>query len=144
MSNVLLPHPTNGTSYFGFIPESKSRGIVIPPGLIVLKQGKYRDPGGFGAAHIWGKHSAELIREGYQTADKVSTYVADIVHPGAPILFEYGSIAGTKVTIVKSTLGLAILRYEDIAGGRYSVTTAYAQKNAHGTRIGTVGTWKIS
>ena len=144
MSNVLLPHPTNGTSYFGAIPECKSRGVIIPPGPIVLKVGKYREQGGFGAAHIWGKHSAELIREGYETAEKVSAYVADIVHPGAPILFEYGSLAGVKVTIVRSTLGLAILRYEEMDGGRYSVTTAYAQKNAHGTRIGTVGTWENS
>jgi hypothetical protein len=139
MSNVLLPHPTNGTLHYGRILAVTSRGVFIPGGPVVLKVGKHRDPGGFGAEHIWGKHAVELVKIGYAVPEDVPKYVAEIVRPGSPVHCEFDTLRDTRVTVVRTTHGVAVLRYEDIAGGRYSVITAFAQRNAHGTRIGTVG-----
>lgn len=136
MSNSLLSHPTNGTSYFGLVEEKRVGQIIIPGGPIVLKVGKHSERGGFGAAHIWGKHSLELGDAGFTCLDEVPNYVAEIIRPGAPIYCEFNNLRGNhRVTVIRTTTGLAILEYRNEV---YSVVTAYAQKNAHGTRIGSV------
>ena len=140
MPNTLIVHPTNGTCYFGVVPEKTVRGILIPGAPIVLKLGRHSGRGGFGVRHIWARHEREMRARGYTCIDDVAKYVAEIVRPGSPIFCEFQQIRDIRVTVVRTTTGLAVLEYK-LAGDdcHYSVVTAFAQRNAHGTRIGSVG-----
>ncbi|MNS23533.1 hypothetical protein D3C72_553510 [compost metagenome] len=80
-----------------------------------------------------------MRERGYEGEDDVAKYVAEIVCPGSPIFCEFDRMKDTRVTVIRSVIGLAILEYKTHGDDEhYSVVTAYAQRNAHGTRIGTV------
>lgn len=139
MPNTLVLHPTNGTYYFGMIPEKRIRGILIPGAPIVLKRGKHSGRGGFGVAHIWARHERELRLKGHDGIDDVPRYVADIVRPGSAVFCEFERIRDMRVTVVRTSTGVAVLEHKDMGEDpHYSVVTAFAQRNAHGTRIGSV------
>lgn len=140
MPNTLILHPTGGTPYFGVVLEAKVKGIVIPGAPIVLKAGRHGPRGGFGVRHIWARHQNDLVRLGCATDADVATYVAAIVQPGSPVHCEFSSMRGHRVTVVRTSSGVAILEYFSggVAGAHYSVVTAYPQKNVQGTRIGTI------
>lgn len=143
MPNTLIPHPTNGTCYFGVIPEKTVRGILVPGAPIVLKLGRHSGRGGFGVRHIWARHERELLSRGHTCIDDVPKYVADIVRPGSPIFCEFQQIREMRVTVVRTSTGVAVLEHKAIGEDRhYSVVTAFSQRNAHGTRIGTVGEYR--
>lgn len=137
MPNTLIPHPTNGTFFYGAIPEKTIRKYVVPGAPIVLKRGAHRAKGGFGVRHIWARHSTEMLQFGYTSEDDVPKYVADIVRAGSQVLCEFNGIKDTRVTVVQSRIGVAILGH-DAYHGHYSVITAYSQRDPHGTRIGSV------
>lgn len=140
MPNTLIIHPTNGTYYFGMIPEKIVRGILVPGAPIVLKLGRHSGRGGFGARYIWARHEKEIRAKGHTCIEDVSKYVAEIVRPGSPIFCEFAQLRDMRVTIVRTSIGVAVLEHKEMGDDRhYSVVTAFAQRNAHGTRIGTVG-----
>lgn len=116
-------HPENGKKYnFGTIPEIKSRGILIPGGIIRLKHGRHIGPNrGFGAAHIWAEHQYEMSKAGFKNKTEVAAYVASIIEVGTPIFCEFSNLKGfQRLTVVKSTKGVAILEYKGtIYDGHY-------------------------
>lgn len=144
MSNALVPHPTNGTVFFGRVEEAKSRKYFIPGAPIVLKVGKHSSRGGFGVRHIWARHEKELQAKGYTSVEDVPRYVADIICEGSAILYE-GASWSTRVTVVRSRLGVAILEHQDHGDDcYYSVVTAFAHSNAHGVKVGSVVAYAAS
>ncbi len=143
MPNTLILHPTNGTQFFGMVPEKRVSGVLIPGAPIVLKLGRHGGRGGFGVRHIWSRHELEVRARGYTCIDDVARYVAEIVRPGSPIFCEFARLRDIRVTVVRTTTGIAVLEHKQ--GGNdchYSVVTAFAQRNAHGTRIGTVSEYR--
>ena len=138
MPDTLIPHPTNGTFVFGRVVEKKTKGFFIPGGDVYLKLGKHGGRGGFGVRHIWTRHHVDLSARGYIAENDVAKYVADIVRPGSPVFCEFAHIRDVRVTVVRTAMGVAVLEYKNIAEPHYSVVTAFARRNAHGTRIGSV------
>lgn len=139
MSHTLIPHPTNGTNFFGRVVLKTVGTIVIPAGPIVLKRGRY-GRAGFGAAHIWQRHQKEMRKAGFLLETDVVRYVASIIVPGAPLYCEFERIRDTRLTLVRSASGTAVLEHKphDPNGPCYSVVTAFDGRNPHGTRIGRV------
>jgi hypothetical protein len=89
--------------------------------------------------HIWARHKAEILARGYSLEEDVAKYVADIVRLGSPLFCEFGHIQNVRVTVVRTTIGIAVLEHKTHADNdHYSVVTAFARRNPHGTRIGTV------
>lgn len=143
MPNTLILHPTNGTHFFGLVPEKRVRGILIPGAPIVLKLGKHGGRGGFGVRHIWARHEREVRARGYVCIEDVARYVAEIVRPGSPIFCEFAQMRDIRVTVVRTGTGIAVLEHKQVGNDfHYSVVTAFAQRNAHGTRIGTVSEYR--
>lgn len=139
MPNTLVQHPSNGTYYFGRVAEKNVKGIVIPGAPIVLKLGRHSPRGGFGVHHIWARHKAEILARGYSAEADVAKYVAEIVCPGSPVYCEFGHIRAERVTVVRTRIGVAVLEHKTSGEEtHYSVVTAFAQRNPHGTRIGTI------
>lgn len=138
MPDTLVPHPTNGTFVFGKVIEKTMKGVFIPGGPILLKVGKHGGRGGFGVRHIWARHRAELVIRGYTMETDVSSYVADIVRPGAPVFCEFAHIRDVRVAVVRTRIGVAILEHKHAGEPHYSVVTAFAHRNVHGTRIGSI------
>ncbi|MES0197004.1 hypothetical protein [Mesorhizobium sp. M0011] len=139
MPNTLIQHPSNGTYYFGRVEEKNVRGVAIPGAPVVLKLGRHSARGGFGVRHIWARHKAEVLACGYVEEGDVPKYVAAIVCPGSPVYCEFGHIGDVRVTVVRTKIGIAVLEHK-IRGDdiHYSVVTAFAQRNPHGTRIGSI------
>lgn len=138
MPDTLIPHPVNDTFVFGRVIEKKVKGVLIPGGEVFLKRGKHGARGGFGALHIWARHEAELVARGYAAEADVASYVAHIVRPGSPIFCEFAHIRDVRVTVVRTASGIAILEYKTAEQPHYSVVTAFAGRNAHGVRIGSI------
>lgn len=140
MPNTLLKHPTQDTYIFGYIAEKNSRGVIIPKGPIHLKSGKHNGPNkGFGAAHIWAEHRREMEVRGHTMREHVPAYVAEIVCPGASVFCEFENMSKwQKLAVIRTAIGTAILQYVASKEAHYSVVTAFARKNANGTRIGSV------
>ncbi|TIO79427.1 hypothetical protein [Mesorhizobium sp.] len=119
--------------------DKNVRGILIPGAPIVLKRGRHSIRGGFGVRHIWARHQTEILARGYSAEEDIAKYVADIVRPGSPVFCEFGHIRNVRVTVVRTTIGIAVLEHKTHGDDvHYSVVTAFAQRNAHGTRVGTV------
>lgn len=139
MPHTLIPHPTNGTNFFGQVLQKKAGSIIIPAGPIVLKRGRYGGSG-FGAAHIWQRHEKEMRQAGFLLEVDVVHYVASIVCPGSALYCEFERIRDTRLAVVRGATGTAILEHKpnDPIGSCYSVVTAFAYRNPHGMRIGTV------
>ncbi len=140
MANRILVHPDTGGKSFGSVPKMNSRGTVIPAGEVRLLSGKHVGPNrGFGAAHIWAEHAAEMEQAGFHTQAGVPAYVASIVRAGTPIFFAGDSMRRTRVTVVRSASGTAVLEFRDQRHGPiWSGVTAFSGTKTHGTRVGTV------
>ena len=140
MPHTLIPHPTNGTYFFGRIEEKTVKGLVIPGAPIILRRGNHGRKGGFGVRHIWARHEADLRKRGYESEADVSRYVAAIVLAGSPVYCEFERIRDPRVSIVRSSVGMAVLEYKTDRDDNcvYSVVTAFSHRNPHGTRIGSV------
>ncbi|WP_156312135.1 hypothetical protein [Methylobacterium platani] len=82
----------------------------------------------------------ETISAGFDAESDVVHYVASIIVPGAPIYCEFTRMRDTRLTVVRSSTGMAILQHQPHGqiGPCYSIVTAYSGKNPHGTRIGKV------
>lgn len=139
MSGTIFSHPTNGTDFFGRVLEKTVGKILIPAGPIVLKRGRYGQ-GGWGARHIWQRHQTEMRKAGFHTEDDVVRYVATIIIPGTPLYCEFVRVQTTRLTVVRSATGMAVLQHQEdrSIGACYSVVTAFDGRNPHGTRIGKV------
>jgi hypothetical protein len=137
-----LHHPNKAQKdNFGTVPEVTSRGILIPGGIIRLKHGRHTGPNkGFGATHIWAEHQSEMLKAGFSEENQVADYVASIIEPGTPIFCEFSNMKNfQRLAVVKSARGLAILEFKGtVDDGHYSVVTAYANRQTHGTLVGTV------
>jgi hypothetical protein len=142
MKNTFLINPNTGTPIFGQIPEMIDKRYRFESGQIKLRYGKHHGKNrGFGVEHIWIEHEKELIALGYQTMEDVPRFVSEIIRPQMPIHCEFDNPNGNhRITIVKSTVGTAILERKPDENNRifYSVVTAFKGRHAHGTKIGTV------
>ena len=143
MPQTIIPHPSNGTPFFGQIEEKNVRGFLIPAAPIILRRGKASRHGGFGVRHIWAWHATEMRTCGYTREDQVADYVADIVCPGSAVLCEFEIRRDTRVTVARSAIGVAVLEHKEGRDGIcvYSVVTAFAQRNPHGTRVGSIAAY---
>lgn len=139
MPNTIFAHPTNGTSFFGRVLGKTFGKVLIPAGHIILKRGRYGQ-GGWGARHIWQRHEKEMRKAGFATESDVARYVASIIIPGTPLYCEFARIQDTRLAVVRSATGTAILQHQDdhSIGACYSVVTAFGGRNPQGTRIGKV------
>lgn len=141
MPNTIIVHPATGLASYGTIKEYSARGILIPGGEIRLQRGKYNGPNraGFGVRHIWERHQQEVIAAGFPKEEDVCRYVASIVRSGSPVNYEGGSWSKTRVMVVRTRAGMAVLEFKDQRGDAFwTVITAYSANKNHGTRIGTV------
>ncbi len=140
MSNQFLTNPQTGGISFGYVPEMKTRGTIIPAGEIRLVHGKHRGPNkGFGAAHIWAEHKSEMQQRGFGADTNVPDYVATIVRQGTPLYFDGGQMRGFRLMSVRSSTGTAILQFRDRREGPiWSIVTAFSGVKTHGTRVGSV------
>lgn len=140
--NTKIAHPTSGENAFGYLHETLSRGDTLPAGPIILKVGQHRGPNrGFGLNHIWDEHQDDIIKIGYDSAEKAIQYVADIIQPGMPVHCEFNDMRGNhRPAVLRSRKGSVILELKQDGAGNheYSVITAYPNKNVHGTRVGVV------
>ena len=138
--NDPVPHPETGETSYGAVPEGKSRGDRIPAGLIELRTGRHSGPNrGFGAKHIWAEHQAEMAQAGFSCEEDVPRYVAWIIKAGTPIYYEGSSMRNTRITVVRSTRGMAVLEMKGhLDECVWSVVTAYNSTKANGTRVGAV------
>jgi hypothetical protein len=146
LANLLLQNPKTGNSSFGYIEEARVSGIVIPSGVIYLKQGEHRGPNhGYGATHIWAEHAKEMLAVGFSSLEQVPAFVAGIVQPGSRIYFEAALLrGGRRLSVVRSSNGMAVLEHKGTWGNpSYSVVTAYLKAKAHGTLVGTVREFKV-
>lgn len=143
MPKTLIQHPTNGTNFFGLVEEKSVRGYAIPGAPILLKRGIHGPRGGYGVRHIWARHSVDLKKRGYASEDDVAKYVAEIICVGSPIYCEFNAIKGVRVTVVRGAVGLAVLEHKTHRDdSHYSIITAFSQKSAHGTRVGSVANYQ--
>lgn len=142
MKNILLINPSTKTHVFGEIPEMTGKKHYFERGEIKLRHGKHRGINkGFGAEHIWIQHEKELIALGYHSIEDVPKFVSEIIRPRMPIHCAFDDPRGNhRITIIKSTVGVAILGREtdENNGIFYSVITAFKGRHAHGTQIGSV------
>lgn len=140
MPQTLIPHPTNGTVYFGVIEEKTVRGLIIPGAPIILRRGNHSRKGGFGVRHIWARHEADLRKKGYNGEDDVAKFIAAIILAGSPVYCEFERRRETRVSVVRGAAGMAVLEHKTDRNDNclYSVVTAFSHQNAHGTRIGSV------
>jgi hypothetical protein len=146
LANLLLQNPLTGKSSFGYIEEIRVSGVIIPGGVVHLKQGEHRGPNrGFGAAHIWAEHAKEMLSVGFGSQDQVPAFVASIIQPGSRVYYEAAQLRGGKrVSVVRSATGMAVLEHKGTWGNpTYSVVTAYLKTKAHGTLVGTVREFKV-
>ena len=141
MPQRMILHPATGVRSYGIVPAYNRRNIVIPEGEICLQRGRHFGPNkGFGAAHIWAEHQAEVMAAGFATEDDVCGYVASIVRAGSQINYEGSSWTRTRVMVVRTRAGLAVLEYKNQRNDAFwTVITAYSSNKSHGSRIGTVG-----
>ncbi len=141
--NVPIKNPKTNNFIFGKIPEIKlSRGVYFPAGEITLLHGRHFGINkGFGVAHIWAEHSAELQKMGYDNINEVARYVSDIIVTGTPIYCEFENIRGNhRIAVIRGIFGAAILEQKVDACNKvfYSVVTAFSNAKPHGTKIGSV------
>lgn len=142
-AETLKINPKTGTTSFGTLPSlTLSRGLVVPAGDIILKNGRiWREKnggwGGFGAKHIWKDHRGELVTHGYTTEQDIPRFVSDIIVTGADVFHE--SNRGSRVYILQSSLGIVILEFALKNGSTtHSVISAYTRKTSRGTRVHTL------
>lgn len=140
MPQTKILHPSTGLRSYGVIPAYNRKSIIIPAGDICLQRGRHFGPNkGFGAAHIWAEHKAEIVAAGFCTEADVCGYVASIVRAGSQINYEGASWTKTRVMVVRTRAGMAVLEYKDQRGDAFwTVITAYSSNKSHGSRIGTV------
>jgi subtilisin family serine protease len=136
-----ITNPYTSTYFFGCIPEIAHCGI--DEGLIILKYGVHFGYNrGYGAAHIWAGHAADIRKLGYMQEnplDAIAQYIADIIKPNTPIYWDSADLDGTyRLTVLSTAKGRVVLMSgEDETGGRiHSVITAYPKKTAMGTLVG--------
>lgn len=106
----------------------------------MLRLGRHTGPNrGYGAAHIWAEHQAEIAAQGLFDATHVATYVASIVRIGTPLFFDGAQQRNHRLVAVRSSTGMAVLEgINQRDGFIWSVVTAYSKTTTHGTRVGTV------
>lgn len=139
-----IAHPNTERQCYGYVPEIRSNGIVLPAGDIYLRAGRHFGPNkGFGVRHIWDEHRHELTRIGCKAIDQVANYVASVIVHNAPIYCEFVlKPNGYRVAVLRSSKGYAILDpilNDDQEIQFYSVVTAYKlRRSGHGTEVGRV------
>lgn len=134
-------NPDTGTCFFGCIPAVAHYGV--DEGLIILRYGAhFGNNRGYGAAHIWAGHEAEIRKMGYaqeDPLDAVARYIADIIKPNTPIYWNSSDLNGKyRLTVLSTAKGRVILESsEDGDGNRiHSIVTAYTLRKVEGTLIG--------
>lgn len=141
MKNDFLKNPNTNTHIFGEIPEIITGKSYFQRGEIYLREGEHIGINrGFGAVHIWEAHEKQLTKLGYQSIADVPKFVSDIIFPGAPIHCEFSGIGKHRISIIKSSIGVAYLEERQNKNNEifYSVVTAFIAGRTHGTLIGTV------
>jgi hypothetical protein len=136
-----IKNPDTGTYSFGCIPEIAHYGIDEGP--IILKYGAhYGNNRGYGAAHIWVGHGADIRNQGYaheNPLDAIAQYIADIIKPNTPIYWDSTDLSGKyRLTVLSTARGRVILESsQDGDGNRiHSIVTAYSLRQAKGTLVG--------
>ncbi len=131
-----------GNTEFGYMPSIPQHGVEEGP-IFLLNGRHFPDGRGFGLQHIWIKHKDEIRRKGYETLEDIPRYILDIINQGAKIYDEGGILKHPKYTILKSRLGICIVRFEGDHTRKidpfYTVVTAYPKENPHGSLIGEMG-----
>jgi hypothetical protein len=107
---------------------------------VLLFEGRHVGPNrGWGLVHIWTEHQPELQRLGYAIKSDTPSFVASVLRERTPVYFEGGSYRSTRVLVVRSATGTAVLEYRQRTEGPiWSVVTAFAGTKTHGTQVGTV------
>ncbi|MCA0205832.1 MAG: hypothetical protein LCH92_15915 [Proteobacteria bacterium] len=137
--NHQLQHPS-GADHFGLLDDMRSGAFRLPAGPVLLLMGEHFGPNrGWGARHIWHEHQREIAARGWDQFEDVAKFVALIVCAGTPVFFEGPGTRNTRLAVVRSRTGTAILESRDRRDGHiWSVVTAFAGTKTHGTRVGTV------
>lgn len=80
-----------------------------------------------------------MAKAGLLSIDDVPTYVATIIVAGSPLFYSGESFRQTKLTVLRITVGTAILEHRMMGEQSvWSVVTAFDGKRRHGTRVGSV------
>lgn len=134
-----ITNPNTGKLSYGHIPKNNNG---IPSGPIYLKLGQIGSgrlrQGSFGARHVWEKHKSDLNISKPEDTPQV---IADILTEGVNILvnFNAGHSPHRPVVLNTSFGRVALTLYKELGGiDAYSIVSAYGNKNAPGTVIGTL------
>jgi hypothetical protein len=149
MSKAKVLNPVTRTHDFGSIPlltlNTQLRGVITTvPAPIYLVEGRHFGPnGGFGVAHIWAEHEAEIVASGFATLSDVPAYVQRILSSHALIYFEDRRIAKSRVNAVRIVTGTVILEYvrtieNKVEVPHWSVVTAYSNTRTAGVLVGSI------
>lgn len=135
--NAKVTNPKTGNLSFGKIPENKNG---IPSGEIYLKLGLighgHNRAGAFGARHIWEKHHVDLR---ITTQENTAQVIADILEEGVNVLVNFQNKNNKRPVVLNTKIGRVALEPETKNGTTsYSIVSAYGNKNAPGTVIGTL------
>jgi hypothetical protein len=140
MSFRPILNPNTGNTVFGILPPLRLGGLVVEEAGVLLFEGRHVGPNrGWGLAHIWAEHQPELRRLGYEQKSDAPLFVSAVLRERTPVYFEGGSYRSTRVLVVRSSTGTAVLEYRQrTEGAIWSVVTAFAGTKTHGTQVGTV------
>ncbi|WP_299143133.1 hypothetical protein [uncultured Vibrio sp.] len=132
-------NPNTDKTSFGRIPKNNNG---IPEGEIYLKVGIIGHgptrTGAFGARHIWEKHKVDLK---ISQSTNVPAIIASILEEGVDVLVNFqASHSPARAIVLNTNIGRVALKQEQDKNGRFSYTiiSAYGNKNAPGTVIGTL------
>lgn len=140
MSFRPIINPRTASPVFGVIPSLRLGGLTLEEADVLLFEGRHAGPNrGWGLAHIWAEHSSELRRLGYNERADAASFVGSVLGQRSPIYFEGGSFRSTRVLVVRSAVGSAVLEFRQRTDTPiWSVVTAFAGTKTHGTLVGSV------
>ncbi|KAB2825791.1 MULTISPECIES: hypothetical protein [Aliivibrio] len=135
--NAKIVNPKTGKLSFGRVPDNNND---IPSGDIYLKLGLmgrgFKRYGAFGARHIWEKHNVDLCIPKQEMLPQI---IADMLVEGTNVLVNFAIKNNKRPVVLNTKLGRVALEPEMKAGKTYySIVSAYGNKNAPGTVIGTL------
>jgi len=134
--NTKIVNPETGKLSFGVIPENP----IIASGEIYLRLGFVgvgRDLlGGFGARHIWDKHSKDLSLSEFSN---VPSTVAELLLEGCDVLVDSSKGGDDKPIVLNTSKGMVVLTKKGVEGAvEYSIVSAYGRTNHPGTVVATL------
>jgi hypothetical protein len=134
--NAKIINPETGKLSFGFIPENStiaSGEIYLRLGFIGVGRGF---SGGFGARHIWDKHSKDLSLSKF--AD-VPSRVAELLLEGCDVLVDSSKGGNDKPIVLNTSKGMVVLTKKGAINAiEYSIVSAYGRANHPGTVVATL------